>query len=401
MSLIVQKFGGTSVANTESLQIVAQRIIECKNNGNDVVVVPSAMGSSTDELISLAYELSSKPLPREMDMLLSAGERITMSLLSIHLNSLGYKSISLTGSQAGIITSSRHGKAEIEEITGERVREGLSLGNIVIVAGFQGFNRDTREITTLGRGGSDATAVALAASLGAERCEIFTDVDGVFTADPRVVNDAKLIEEITYEEMLEMASSGAGVLMARSVEFGRRYNIPIIVKSTFTNNKGTLVKEKTMEEAIVSGVTHNDKEIKFTLYGVPDQPDIAGKFFGALSESGINVDMIVQNVSKKSITDISFTAPVDQKADVEEILIKASKDLNADGYDIDENVARVSIIGAGMKSESGVASRMFNTLGSNSINISMISTSPIRVSCVINSKDTKKALESLHKEFII
>ncbi len=400
MSLIVQKFGGTSVANTESLQIVAQRIIECKNKGNDVVVVPSAMGSSTDELITLAHELSSKPSPREMDMLLSAGERITMSLLSIHLNSLGYKSISLTGSQAGIITSSRHGKAEIEEITGERVREGLSLGNIVIVAGFQGFNRDTREITTLGRGGSDATAVALAAALGAERCEIFTDVDGVFTADPRVVNDAKLIDEITYEEMLEMASTGAGVLMARSVEFGRRYNIPIIVKSTFTNNKGTLVKEKTMEEAIVSGVTHNDKEIKFTLYGVPDQPGIAGKFFGALSESGINVDMIVQNVSKKSITDISFTAPVDQKADVEEILIKASKDLNADGYDIDENVARVSIIGAGMKSESGVASRMFNTLGSNSINISMISTSPIRVSCVINRKDTKKALESLHKEFI-
>ncbi len=400
MSLIVQKFGGTSVANTESLQIVAQRIIECKNNGNDVVVVPSAMGSSTDELITLAHELSTKPSPREMDMLLSAGERITMSLLSIHLNSLGYKSISLTGSQAGIITSSRHGKAEIEEITGERVREGLSLGNIVIVAGFQGFNRDTREITTLGRGGSDATAVALAAALGAERCEIFTDVDGVFTADPRVVNDAKLIDEITYEEMLEMASTGAGVLMARSVEFGRRYNIPIIVKSTFTNNKGTLVKEKTMEEAIVSGVTHNDKEIKFTLYGVPDQPGIAGKFFGALSESGINVDMIVQNVSKKSITDISFTAPVDQKADVEEILIKASKDLNADGYDIDENVARVSIIGAGMKSESGVASRMFNTLGSNSINISMISTSPIRVSCVINRKDTKKALESLHKEFI-
>ena len=400
MSLIVQKFGGTSVANTESLQIVAQRIIECKNKGNDVVVVPSAMGSSTDELITLAHELSSKPSPREMDMLLSAGERITMSLLSIHLNSLGFKSISLTGSQAGIITSSRHGKAEIEEITGERVREGLSLGNIVIVAGFQGFNRDTREITTLGRGGSDATAVALAAALGAERCEIFTDVDGVFTADPRVVSDAKLIEEITYEEMLEMASTGAGVLMARSVEFGRRYNIPIIVKSTFTNNKGTLVKEKTMEEAIVSGVTHNDKEIKFTLYGVPDQPGIAGKFFGALSESGINVDMIVQNVSKKSITDISFTAPADQKADVEEILIKASKDLNADGYDIDENVARVSIIGAGMKSESGVASRMFNTLGSNSINISMISTSPIRVSCVINSKDTKKALESLHKEFI-
>ena len=400
MKLIVQKFGGTSVANTSSLKIVAERIIDRKKEGYEIVVVPSAMGSSTDELIDLANELSEQPTPREMDMLLSAGERITMSLLSMHLNSLGHSSFSLTGSQAGIITTSRHGKAEIEEISGERVREGIERGDIVIVAGFQGFNRDTKEITTLGRGGSDATAVALAAALGAEKCEIFTDVEGVFTADPRIINSAKLIDEITYDEMLEMSSSGAGVLMARSVEFGRRYNVPIIVKSTFTNNKGTVVKEKTMEEAIVSGVTHNDKEVKFTLFGVPDQPGIAGTVFGSLSEIGINVDMIVQNVSKESITDISFTAPTEQQKDVEDALKNISKQLDAKGYDVDENIARISIIGAGMKSESGVASKMFKTLGDNKINISMISTSPIRISCVISSNDIEKALNVLHEEFI-
>ena len=400
MKLIVQKFGGTSVADTSSLKIVAERIIDRKKEGYELVVVPSAMGSSTDELIDLANELSEQPTPREMDMLLSAGERITMSLLSMHLNSLGHSSFSLTGSQAGIITTSRHGKAEIEEISGERVREGIERGDIVIVAGFQGFNRDTKEITTLGRGGSDATAVALAAALGAEKCEIFTDVEGVFTADPRIINSAKLIDEITYDEMLEMSSSGAGVLMARSVEFGRRYNVPIIVKSTFTNNKGTVVKEKTMEEAIVSGVTHNDKEVKFTLFGVPDQPGIAGTVFGSLSEIGINVDMIVQNVSKESITDISFTAPSEQQKDVEDALKNISKQLDAKGYDVDENIARISIIGAGMKSESGVASKMFKTLGNNKINISMISTSPIRVSCVISSNDIEKALNVLHEEFI-
>ena len=390
----------TSVADTSSLKIVAERIIDRKKEGYEVVVVPSAMGSSTDELIDLANELSEKPTPREMDMLLSAGERITMSLLSMHLNSLGHSSFSLTGSQAGIITTSRHGKAEIEEISGERVREGIERGDIVIVAGFQGFNRDTREITTLGRGGSDATAVALAAALGAEKCEIFTDVEGIFTADPRIIDSAKLIDEITYDEMLEMSSSGAGVLMARSVEFGRRYNVPIIVKSTFTNNKGTVVKEKTMEEAIVSGVTHNDKEVKFTLFGVPDQPGIAGTVFGSLSEIGTNVDMIVQNVSKESITDISFTAPSEQQKDVEDTLKNISKQLDAKGYDVDENIARISIIGAGMKSESGVASKMFKTLGDNKINISMISTSPIRVSCVISSNDIEKALNVLHEEFI-
>ena len=400
MKLIVQKFGGTSVADTSSLKIVAERIIDRKKEGYEVVVVPSAMGSSTDELIDLANELSEKPTPREMDMLLSAGERITMSLLSMHLNSLGHSSFSLTGSQAGIITTSRHGKAEIEEISGERVREGIERGDIVIVAGFQGFNRDTREITTLGRGGSDATAVALAAALGAEKCEIFTDVEGIFTADPKIINSAKLIDEITYDEMLEMSSSGAGVLMARSVEFGRRYNVPIIVKPTFSEGSGTIVKDKVMEQAIVSGVTHNDKEIKFTLFGVPDQPGIAGKVFGPLSENGVIVDMIVQNVSKESKTDISFTAPLEQKSEVENILENLSTELEAEGADSDPNIARVSLIGAGMKAESGIASKMFSILGENKINIAMISTSPIRISCVVNKDDMQKAIDSLHKEFI-
>ena len=400
MSLIIQKFGGTSVSNSDSLKTVAKRITECKDAGNEVVVVVSAMGSSTDELIELASELSNEPSPREMDMLLSAGERITMSLLAIHLNNLGYECFSLTGSQAGIITSSRHGMAEIEEITGERVKEGIEKGKIVIVAGFQGVNKETREITTLGRGGSDATAVALAASLKADRCEIYTDVDGVYSADPRIIKEAKLIDEITYDEMLEMASSGARVLMSRSVEFGRRYNVPIIVKSTFTNNKGTIVKEKTMEEAIVRGVTHNDKETKFTLFGVPDQPGIAGQVFSPLSEGGIIVDMIVQNVSKDSKTDISFTAPSDQKEEVMEILTELSKELDAEGADSDIEIGRVSIIGAGMKAESGVASKMFSILGKNKINIGMISTSPIRISCVIPKDDMTKAIEALHQEFI-
>ena len=401
MSLIVQKYGGTSVANPASLKIVAEKIINAKKEGKQVVVVVSAMGSSTDELIALANELSETPSPREMDMLLSAGERITMSLLAMHLNSLGYDSFSLTGSQAGIITTSRHGRAEIEEISGERVKEGLEKGSIVIVAGFQGFNPDTREITTLGRGGSDATAVALAASLGAEKCEIYTDVEGIFSADPRITDKAKLLKEITYDEMLEMASTGARVLMARSVEFGRRYNIPIVVKPTFSEGVGTIVKEKVMEQAIVSGVTHNDKEIKFTLFGVPDQPGIAGSVFGHLSDKGVNVDMIVQNVSKDSKTDISFTAPEEQQDEVMNILSSLTNDLKAEGSDKDENIARVSIIGAGMKSESGVASKMFKTLGSHKINIGMISTSPIRISCVISKNDMQKAIDVLHDEFII
>ena len=358
------------------------------------------MGSRTDDLINLAVELTDDPEPREMDMLLSTGERETMSLMAMYLKNQGYDAISLTGSQAGIITTSKHGQAEIEEITGDRVREGLDKGQVVIVAGFQGFNRDTREITTLGRGGSDATAVALAASLDADVCEIYTDVRGVFTSDPRIVNKAKLIKEITYDEMLEMSSSGAKVLMARSVEFGRRYNVPIKVSSTFLDEEGTIVKDKVMEQAIISGVTHNDGEIKCTLCGVPDQPGIAAKVFKPLSEVGVNVDMIVQNVSKENKSDISFTAPYEQMTSVQETLAPVVTKLGAEGLDKDEEIARVSLIGAGMKSESGIASKMFETLGEEKININMISTSPIRISCVIDKQNVEKALKVLHKVFI-
>lgn len=400
MKLIVQKYGGTSVADASAIKKAASKVIKTKEEGNSVVVVVSAMGSRTDDLINLAVELTDDPAPREMDMLLSTGERETMSLMAMYLKNQGYDAISLTGSQAGIITTSKHGQAEIEEITGDRVREGLDKGQVVIVAGFQGFNRDTREITTLGRGGSDATAVALAASLDADVCEIYTDVRGVFTSDPRIVNKAKLIKEITYDEMLEMSSSGAKVLMARSVEFGRRYNVPIKVSSTFLDEEGTIVKDKVMEQAIISGVTHNDEEIKFTLFGVPDQPGIAAKVFKPLSEVGVNVDMIVQNVSKENKSDISFTAPYEQMISVEETLAPVVTKLGAEGLDKDEEIARVSLIGAGMKSESGIASKMFETLGEEKININMISTSPIRISCVIDKQNVEKALKVLHKVFI-
>ena len=400
MKLIVQKYGGTSVADASAIKKAASKIIKTKEEGNSVVVVVSAMGSRTDDLINLAVELTDNPAPREMDMLLSTGERETMSLMAMYLKNQGYDAISLTGSQAGIITTSKHGQAEIEEITGDRVREGLEKGQVVIVAGFQGFNRDTREITTLGRGGSDATAVALAASLGADVCEIYTDVKGVFTSDPRIVNEARLITEITYDEMLEMSSSGAKVLMARSVEFGKRYNVPIKVSSTFMDEEGTIVKDEVMEQAIISGVTHNDEEIKFTLFGVPDQPGIAAKVFKPLSEEGVNVDMIVQNVSKENKSDISFTAPYDQMVSVEKTLAPIVDKLGAEGLDKDEDIARVSLIGAGMKSESGIASKMFETLGGENININMISTSPIRISCVIDKKNVEKALKVLHKVFI-
>ena len=400
MKLIVQKYGGTSVADASAIKKAASKVIKTKEEGNSVVVVVSAMGSRTDDLINLAVELTDDPAPREMDMLLSTGERETMSLMAMYLKNQGYDAISLTGSQAGIITTSKHGQAEIEEITGDRVREGLDKGQVVIVAGFQGFNRDTREITTLGRGGSDATAVALAASLDADVCEIYTDVRGVFTSDPRIVNKAKLIKEITYDEMLEMSSSGAKVLMARSVEFGRRYNVPIKVSSTFLDEEGTIVKDKVMEQAIISGVTHNDGEIKFTLFGVPDQPGIAAKVFKPLSEVGVNVDMIVQNVSKENKSDISFTAPYEQMVSVEETLEPVVTKLGAEGLDKDEEIARVSLIGAGMKSESGIASKMFETLGEEKININMISTSPIRISCVIDKQNVEKALKVLHKVFI-
>ena len=399
MSRIVMKFGGTSVGSVERINHVADIVRSEVDAKNQVVVVLSAMAGETDRLVNLTKDLSKDFSASEYDVIISSGEQVSVGALSGLLNSLGVKSQSLLGWQVPIVTSSYHKSSRIEAISSKVILKLLEENNVVIIPGFQGINSEGR-VTTLGRGGSDTSAVAIAAAIKADFCDIYTDVDGVYTTDPNKVPDAKRLDKISYEEMLEMASSGAGVLMARSVEFGRRYNVPIIVKSTFNNGEGTLVKEKVMEEAIVRGVTHNDKEMKFTLFGVPDQPGIAGKVFGPLSEGGIIVDMIVQNVSKDSKTDISFTAPTDQREDVVEILSSLSSDLDAEGTDSDENVARVSIIGAGMKAESGIASKMFSILGKNEINIGMISTSPIRISCVIPKNDMNKAIEALHEEFI-
>jgi aspartate kinase len=334
-----------------------------------------------------------------MDMLLTAGERISMALCAMAIQDLGVPALSLTGSQAGILTTAVHGQAEILEIRGDRVREGLDAGRVVIVAGFQGFNPDSRDITTLGRGGSDATAVALAAVLGADLCEIITDVDGVYTADPRVVPEAVKLDEVSFEEMLELAGAVAGVLMARSVEFGRRYGIPIHVRSSFHRGEGTWVKEETMEEAIVRGVAHDTSEAKVTISGVPDQPGIAALVFEPLAEAGINVDMIVQNVSHAGTTDISFTVPKTQVRLAEEIAAVVAGDIRAAGVDVDHDIAKVSPVGAGMKSEFGIASRMFRVLADHEINIEMISTSPIRISCVVRGSDVEAAVRSLHTSF--
>ena len=392
MALIVQKYGGTSVGDAGKIKAVAARVVATKQAGNGVVVIVSAMGDSTDRLIELANEVSPTRHPREMDMLLTAGERISMALLAMAIQDLGVEAMSLTGSQAGILTDTSHGQAKIRDIRATRVREGLDLGRVVIVAGFQGVSPDTKEITTLGRGGSDATAVAMAAYLEADVCEIYTDVDGVFTADPRVVPDARKLDEVSFDEMLELAGAGAGVLMLRSVEFGRRFNVPIHVRSSFHDGEGTWVKEKVMEDAVVSGVTHDTSEVKLTVRGVPDRPGLAGTVFAALAEAGVNVDMIVQNVSLEGHTDISFTVA---KADLEQartLAGAAAEELEAGGVDLDESIAKVSVVGAGMRSYPGIASKMFAVLAAAGINIEMISTSPIRVSCVIDGDRVREAV---------
>ncbi len=401
MALIVQKYGGTSVGDAARIRNVATRVAATHQAGNQVVAVVSAMGTSTDDLIELAAEVSGAEHPREMDMLLTAGERISMALCAMAIQDLGVPAMSLTGSQAGILTTSVHGSAEILDIRGDRVREGLAEGRVVIVAGFQGFSPDSRDVTTLGRGGSDATAVALAAALGADLCEIYTDVDGVFTADPRVVLDAVKLDEVTYAEMLELAGAGAGVLMARSVEFGRRYEIPIHVRSSFHGGVGTWVKEKTMEEPIVRGVAHDLRDAKVTIHGVPDQPGVAAAVFEPLAEAGINVDIIVQNVSHEGTTDISFTVAKAQAEPAREITEKVAGDLEARGVDIDPDIATVTLVGAGMKSELGIAGRMFRILSDHGINIEMISTSPIRISCVVRGSDMEAAVRSLHEGFAL
>ena len=396
MPLVVQKYGGTSVADADRIRNVARRIVETHSDGNDVVAVVSAMGKGTDELVELANDVSDRTYPRELDMLLTAGERITMSLVAMAIQDLGVPAMSLTGSQAGILTTGRHGQAEILDIRANRVREGIAEGQVVIVAGFQGVDPDTKNVTTLGRGGSDATAVALAASLSADQCEIYTDVDGVYTADPRLVPDATKLDEVTFEEMLELASAGAGVLMPRSVEFGRRFNIPIHVRSSFHDGQGTWVKEKTMEQAVVRGIAHDASESKVTVYGVPDTPGVAASLFEPLAAAGVNVDMIVQNVSHDGTTDISFTVP---SASVEIARSEAdavATSVGAGGVSIDDSIGKVSVVGIGMKTESGIAAQMFRILSDNGINIEMISTSPIRISCVVKEGSVDEAVRVLH-----
>lgn len=399
MALVVQKYGGTSVAGPERIARVADRVVSTREAGNDVVVVVSAMGHTTDELIDLANAVSSSPPAREMDMLLTSGERISMALTAMAIIDRGVEAVSFTGSQAGILTEGSHGSAKIAAIRAERVRESLAGGKVVIVAGFQGVDPVTKEITTIGRGGSDATAVALAAALEADVCEIYTDVDGVYTADPRIVPDARKLDEISFEEMLELSASGAGVLMSRSVEFGRRFNIPIHVRSSFNENEGTWVKETTMEQAIISGIAHDTSEAKVTVRGVPDQPGVAAALFEPMAAEGINVDMIVQNVSREGSTDISFTVPKASVDTARSIAQAVADQVKAAGVEIDSGVGKVSLVGAGMKSHPGVAARVFRVLAEAGINIEMISTSTIRISCVVANQDVQAAVQALHTAF--
>ena len=396
---MVQKYGGTSVADANRIKAVADRIEASRREGNDVVVVVSAMGQTTDELTELARSITPTPPLREMDMLLTAGERISMALLAMALDVRGVPAVSYTGSQAGILTDSSHGEARIREITGQRVRASLDEGKVVIVAGFQGVDPESREITTLGRGGSDATAVALAAALSADVCEIYTDVDGVFTADPRIVPDARMLPEVSYDEMLELSAGGTAVLMSRAVEFGRRYGIPIHVRSSFHDGEGTWVKETTMEQAIISGIAHDRSEAKVTVNGVPDRPGVAAAVFSPLADAGVNVDMIVQNVSHEGTTDISFTVPRSNVADAERIAKQVAVEVGAESVDVDDEIGKVSLVGAGMKSHPGVAARTFKALSDAGINIEMISTSTIRISCVVAAHQLEAAVQALHDAF--
>ncbi|MCY3538335.1 MAG: aspartate kinase [Acidimicrobiia bacterium] len=399
MSLVVQKYGGTSVADSTRIKAVARRVAHTKRAGNDVVVVVSAMGKQTDEMIDLANQVSARPPAREMDMLLTAGERISMALLAMALHDEGIPALSLTGTQAGILTDSSHGEAKITEIRGDRVSQGIAADQVVIVAGFQGVNPDSMDVTTLGRGGSDATAVALAAAHSATVCEIYTDVEGVYTADPRIIPDARKLDEISYDEMLELAAGGAGVLMARSVEVGRKFNIPLHVRSSFMEREGTWVKEEVMEEAIISGIAYDTSEAKVTLRGVPDRPGVAATIFQKLADAKVNVDMIVQNVAEDGCTDISFTVPDSHVDSAQATTTQLESELDATGTSVDTDVGKVSLVGAGMRSTLGVAARVFRALGDAGINIEMISTSSIRISCVVAKGVVEDAVRVLHAEF--
>ncbi len=399
--LVVMKFGGTSVGDVDKIKDVARRLVRAREEGRRVVGVLSAMGDTTDELIRLAHEISPLPHPRELDMLVSVGERISNALCAMAVHDLGHEAISLTGSQAGIVTDTVHGKAKIAEVRATRINEALDAGKIALVAGFQGVSADSHDVTTLGRGGSDTTAVALAAALGGA-CEIFTDVEGVFTADPRIVPDALKLETISYEEMLEMAATGARVMMARSIEIARRYGVALHVRASFSDSEGTRIAEEgdlVLEKAIVSGVTHDASEAKATIVAVPDSPGIAARVFRALADAGVNIDMIVQNVSEHGRTDISFTLPKSDLAVAEPILRQLAVEIGASSIDLDDEIAKVSLVGAGMKSHPGVAADMFEALAEAGINIEIISTSSIRVSCVVRATEVERAVQAVHAKF--
>lgn len=400
MALVVQKYGGSSVAGPERIKAVAKRVSATAAAGNQVVTVVSAMGKSTDDLMKLALEVSKIPHARELDILLSAGERISMTLLAMALIDMGFDAASFTGSQAGILTDTTHTKARILEIKPRRVEEALAEGKIVIVAGFQGMSTNF-DITTLGRGGSDTTAVALAAALNADVCEIFTDVEGVFSADPRLVPSARKISSITYEEMLEMAACGAGVLMLRSVEFARTHDVVIHCRSSFSDATGTFVKQEDdqMEKALVTAVAHDSNEAMIRISGVPDQPGIAAKIFSDIAREHINVDMIVQNISQNGKTDVTFTMPKDDLARSGAAMDRLIAEIGAEGYSADSDIAKLSLIGAGMKSDPGVAAEMFSCLAQAGINIEMISTSSIRISCIVRHSDIANAVRTVHSRF--
>jgi aspartate kinase len=398
--IVVMKFGGTSVATADDLRRAAQRIVAAREGGQQVVAVLSARGKTTDDLVAMAHEVSASPTVREMDMLLSTGERISCALCAMAIHDLGHEAISLTGSQAGIVTDSSHTKARILDIRADRIREALTDDRIVLVAGFQGVSGESRDVTTLGRGGSDTTAVALAAALGAAVCEIYTDVAGVFSADPRIVPEARLLPILSFEEMLEMSASGAGVLQLRAVEYARNHGVRIHCRSSFEDGPGTLVlgEEETMERPLVTAVTHTSDEARVTLSGVRDEPGVAARIFGALAEANVNVDMIIQNepISADHKADLSFTV---SRGDLEAATTALDELDVGEGILTDERIGKVSIVGAGMRSHPGVAAKVFGTLGDSGINIEMISTSPIKISCVIAADEVPAAVSALHQAF--
>ena len=400
--IVVQKYGGSSVADTDRIKRVAERVAAAKREGHDVVVVVSAMGKTTDHLLQQAHEISVIPPGRELDMLLTSGERISMALLAMAMHELGYSAQSLTGSQAGIITDAAHGKARIIDITPGRIHAGLQDGHVVIVAGFQGVSRDSKDITTLGRGGSDTTAVALAAALNAHVCEIYTDVDGVYTADPRLVPNARRLPRLSHEEMLEMAASGAKVLQVRSVEYARNHGVTIHVRSSFSYAEGTVVDEGAdMEQAMISAVAHDTGEGKLVIRGVPDKPGVAARVFTALADANVNIDMIVQNVSDAGTTDISCTVPLADGPRATQLLEGLVSEIGAEGIVFDTDIAKVSLVGAGMKTHPGVAAAMFSCLSEAGVNIEMISTSTIRISVVIRELDVITAVRAIHERFAL